>query len=323
MIRREFLLFFAVGAPAARQWLGGAPALTAPEGTVLTDPTHQHSAPASPPSKLDRISVSTWSFHNYFQTTRRKNFTLPGPMLELLAFPEMIVSRYKVHRFEFCAPHFDSLEPDYLQELKSALVRTRSHLVNIPVDIKELGIGGGLSDPSKSVRDTVIKACKNWINVAATLGAKSVRCDPGKMNPENLVPTAQSYRELAAYGKTKGIMVIVENHGGVGSEHPEDLIKLAKLVGANFGALPDFGNFPNEDTREKGLPMLFPFAYVVCHAKGLDIGPDGEEKRYDFPKAIQASKRAGFKGIYSIEYEGPGDPYVGVQKTLDELLKYL
>jgi hypothetical protein len=110
----------------------------------------------------------------------------------------------------------------------------------------------------------------------------------------------------------------------VGSEHPEELVKLFKDVENDFfGALPDFGNFPDELTRERGLDLLFPYASVVCHAKGLDIGPDGVEKKYDFPKAIEISKKAGFKGIYSIEYEGPGDPYAGVQKTLDELLRCL
>jgi sugar phosphate isomerase/epimerase len=323
MKRREFLVGFAVGAPMVRLWLGGSPTVAAQEGAAPAHSAPKHSALANPPSKLDRISISTWSFHNYFQSTREKEFTLPGPMLELLSYPEMIVDRYKVHHFEFCAPHFASREPAYLQELKSALARTRCQLVNIPVDIDELDIEGGLSDPSQKVRDRVVNACKKWIDVAATLGAKSVRCDPGKMDPQNLTPTAQSYRELAAYGKTKGIMVIVENHNGVGSEHPEDLIRLAKLVGTNFGTLPDFGNFPDEVTREMGLPILFPYAHVVCHAKGLEIGADGEEKRFDFPKAIQASKQAGFKGIYSIEFEGPGDPYLGVQRTLDELLKYL
>jgi sugar phosphate isomerase/epimerase len=323
MFRREFLARFTAGATAARGWLCGAPTVAAQKAAAPTHPAHKHAAPASPPSKLDRISISTWSLHNYFQTTREKEFDLPGPMLALLDFPEMIVDRYKVHHFEFCSPHFASLELAYLQELRSALIRTHSHLVNIPVDIEELEIEGGLSDPSKIVRDKVVAASKPWIDIAAKLGAKSVRCDPGKMDPEDLAPTAQSYRALAAYGMAKGIQVIVENHGGVGSEHPEDLVRLAKLVGANFGALPDFGNFPDEETREKGLPVLFPLAHVVCHAKGLDIGADGEEKQYDFPKAIQASKKAAFKGIYSIEYEGAGDPYLGVQKTLDELLKYL
>ncbi len=324
MIRREFLTRFATAAAAARLLPGdGTLAFAQQKGGTPAHPVHQHPHPPSPPSKLDRISISTWSLHNYFQTTRDKEFNLPGSMLALLDFPEMIVDKYKVHHFEFCAPHLASIEPSYLQELKSRLVRAHSQLVNIPVDIPELEIEGGLSDPDKKVRDTGVNACKKWIDIAATLGSKSVRCDPGKMNPEDLEPTAQSYRALAAYGKTKGIHVIVENHGGVGSEHPEELVKLFKLVGANFGALPDFGNFPDEDTREKGLPLLFPYAPVVCHAKGLDIGEDGVEKQYDFPKAIAASKKAGFKGIYSIEYEGPGDPYVGVQRTLDELLKYL
>jgi sugar phosphate isomerase/epimerase len=194
----------------------------------------------------------------------------------------------------------------------------------MPVDIDELWDQGGLSDSDKSKRAWAIDAYKKWIDVAHTLGVKSVRCDPGKMDPEHLERTAESYKSLVSYAAPKGVHVIIENHGGVGSEHPDELVKLFKLVGlANIGALPDMGNFPDEETREKGLAMLYPYAHVVTHAKGLDIGDDGVEKKYDFPKAIEISKRAGFKGIYSIEYEGAGDPYVGIQRTLDELLKYL
>jgi sugar phosphate isomerase/epimerase len=151
-----------------------------------------------------------------------------------------------------------------------------------------------------------------------------VRCDPGKMNPQNLAPTVESYKALAAHGKARGVHVIIENHGGVGSEHPEELVKLFQEVGSDyFGALPDFANFPDEATRERGLKLLFPHAHVVCHAKGLEFDATGKETKYDFAGAIAASRQAGFKGVYSIEFEGPGDPYVGVQKTLDELIKYL
>jgi hypothetical protein len=55
----------------------------------------------------------------------------------------------------------------------------------------------------------------------------------------------------------------------------------------------------------------------------LDFDSAGNETKFDFPKCIEISKKAAFKGVYSIEYEGPGGPYEGVQKTLDELLKYL
>jgi sugar phosphate isomerase/epimerase len=245
-------------------------------------------------------------------------------MLALIDFPEMIADRYQVHNLEFCAPHFASTEKTYLQEVKGRLVRAHSRVVNMPVDIDELWAGGGLSDPDQSVRDAAVNASKIWIDVAQTIGSKSVRCDPGKFNPADLSPTLESYKRLAAYGRAKGVHVIIENHGGVGSEHPEELVKFFEQAGPDVvGALPDFGNFPDEATREKGLPLLFPYAHVVCHAKGLEFDAAGNETKYDFPKCIEISKKAAFTGVYSIEYEGSGEPYEGVQKTLDELLKYL
>jgi sugar phosphate isomerase/epimerase len=312
MIRRDFITRIAGGAAALA--LGGE----------LSGNTRRRPAGVDASGKRSRISISTWSLHNYFQATREKDCTLPGNMLALLDFPEMIADRYKVHNLEFCAPHFASTEKAYLQELKSRLVRAHSRLVNIPVDIKELWAGGGLSDPDGEVRDAAVSGAKAWIDIAVAVGSKSVRCDPGKINPENLSPTVESYTRLAAYGRPKGVVVIIENHGGVGSEHPQELVELFKKVGTErVGALPDFGNFPDEDTREKGLALLFPYAHVVCHAKGLEFDAGGSETKFNFPKCIDISKKAGFKGIYSIEYEGAGDPYEGVQKTLDELLKYL
>jgi hypothetical protein len=283
-----------------------------------------HAARYSGNDKLHRVAISSWSFHKYFQATRDKDFKLAGEMLALLDFPEMIAQRYDVHTLEMVAPHFASTEPAYLQELKSKLALAHSHLVNIPVDIKEIRNEGGLSDAKAEVRQGAIEASKKWIDIAKTLGARSVRCDPGKINPDDLSPTIDSYRKLAAYGKSKGICVIIENHGGVGSEHPEELVKIFKGVGGEFiGALPDFGNFPDEKTRQHGLPVLFPYARTVCHAKGLEFDANGNETKFNFQKCVEIAKQAGYKGVYSIEYEGPGDPYQGVQMVVAELVRYL
>lgn len=273
--------------------------------------------------KRQRISLSSWSLHNYFQATREKDFNQPGDMLALLDFPEMAADKYGLHNMEFCAPHFASTEPTYLQELKNRLGRAHSHVVNIPVDIEEIWTKGGLSDPDAEVRGDAVTAARRWIDIAAIIGSKAVRCDPGKMDAQNLAPTVESYKALTSYGSSKGVHVIIENHGGVGSEHPEELVKLFKDVGGNVGALPDFANFPDEATRERGLALLFPYARVVCHAKGLEFDANGNETRFDFPKCVEISKQVGFKGVYSIEFEGPGDPYAGCQKVLDNLVKYL
>jgi sugar phosphate isomerase/epimerase len=315
--RREFLTGIAAGSALA-PWMA-ADGFTALQTARRTRRPAPHSV-----GKHTRIAISSWSFHNYFQSTREKGFNQPGSMLALLDFPEMIVDRYKVHNFEFVAPHFASTEATYLRELKTHLVRAQGRLVNIPVDIAEIDTAGGLSDPDVNVRDRAIEASKKWIDVAHNLGAGAVRCDPGKMDPADLTPTVASYETLAAYGKSKGVRVIIENHSGVGSEHPEELVKLFKQVGGDsIGALPDFGNFPDETTRERGLPLLFPFARVVCHAKGLEFDASGNETRYDFAGCIAIAKKAGYKGVYSIEYEGADDPYEGVQKVVNELEKYL
>jgi sugar phosphate isomerase/epimerase len=280
-----------------------------------------HHTPVAP-SRLDRVGVSTWSFHKLFEAT--DDGSPPGARLALLDFPQMIADRYQVHNLEFVAPHFASLEPAYLEELKASLRRARSRLINIPVDIPEIQEGGGLSDPSPEIRNAAIAGSKQWIDIARQLGARSVRCDPGGMNPEDLTLTIDSYRRLAAYGHAKGIDVLIENHGQVGSEHPGALVKIFRAVGGTFiGALPDFGNFPDEATRLRGLPLLFPYARTVCHAKGLRLDAKGTEAAFDFGGCVAISKQAGYKGVYSIEYEGAGDPYQGVQGVVNELLRYL
>jgi len=274
-------------------------------------------------SKAVRIGISTWSFHNLFTATHDKEAApISGAPLDARNFPDLIADRYHVHELEIVAPHI-STETSYIRDLKDRLDKAHSHLVNIPVDIEEVWHAGGLSDPDVKVREKTISACTKWIDIARELGARSVRCDPGKMNPADLSPTISSYRALASYGASKGIFVVIENHGGVGSEHPEELVELFKAVGKNCGALPDFGNFPNETTRQNGLKLLFPFARTVCHAKGLQFDAGGNETAFDFAQCVNTAKSAGFRGVYSIEIGRQGDPYEKVQLVANELLRYL
>ena len=316
MLRRDFLARLAGGVAASAGGLGEAWAYT----------RKKHKAPKAPSvsSKLDHIAVSTWSLRNYFRATRSPDCELPGPMLALLDFPDTIVDRYKVRRFEYCASHFASLETAYIREIKYVLAHTHTNIVNLSVDIEECGSEGTFSDPDPEKRQAALEAVERWVDVARALGVKSISVGPGKVDPEDLARTAESYKELTAYAQKKSVHVVVENADTLGSDDPQQLLALLRLAGpARLGALPNFANFPDEPTRQSGLAMLFPYAQNVCHAKSLEFSADGAETTYDFPAAVETARKAAFRGIYSIQFDGSGDPYVGIQKTLDELVRYL
>lgn len=275
-------------------------------------------------AKLDRIAISSYCFHNFFTKTRYEGAPkLEGKPMELVELPELFADRFHVHNLEVVAPHFASQEPSYLKEVVARLKRTHSRIVDVPVDIGELWDKPGLSSADKKTRARAVSLYKPWFDVAHAVGARSVRCDPGKINSADLTPTIKSYRELAAYAKPLGLYVIVENHGGVGSEHPEELVRILSEAGEQTGTLPDFGNFPDEDTRVRGLKALFPLARTVCHVRDTEGDGKGGLVHFDLQRCLRISREAGYKGLYSIEAEAEGDVYANVQHVLDEVLKFL
>jgi hypothetical protein len=236
---------------------------------------------------LDRICVSTWAFHEAFENGE----------LRILEFPEMIADRFGVHNLEVVAPHFGDADPADLEE---RLRRAGSRIVNIPIDIKELWETPSLSSPAPAVRDHAIALYSAWIDRAHAVRVPSVRCDPGLLNLEDLSPTVSSYRSLVAYGAERAVEVSVENHGSA-CAHPEQLAEVLRASGA--AALPDFGNFPDEATRDRGLRVLFPLAKSICHAKLLP----------SIARCIEIAEESGFRGVYSIES-------ADVQAVIDALL---
>ena len=297
MKRREFMIHSGAGALA----------LCASSGARAQSSAQDSGA------KRARICVSSWSFHNLFTATHDKKAPPLDKPLKALDFPEMIADRYHVHNLEIVSPHFESSEPSYLRELKVRLERAHSRLVNIPVDYDELWEKPALSASDSKEREQAISMYAKWIDIAHEMGARSVRCDPGIINLADPSPTIDSYKTLVSHGRAKGIRVVVENHG-TASEHPEELVEILKASGA--GALPDFGNFPNEETRARGLRLMFPLAVTVCHAK---LNP----ARFDFGRCMQMSKAANYQGVYSIEAGGRGDVYEAVQQVVDALLQNL
>lgn len=173
---------------------------------------------------------------------------------------------------------------------------------------------GNLGDSDSTARNKAVENHYPWVDVAAFLGAKTVRVNAaGQGTAEEVAKNAaDGLAKLGKYGAEKGINIVVENHGGYSSDGSW-LAGVMKAVNMdNVGTLPDFGNFciergpdgcVKEYDRYKGIAELMPYAKGVS-AKTNDFDADGNEANMDYARIMKIVKDSGFKGNVGIEYEG-------------------
>ncbi len=164
---------------------------------------------------------------------------------------------------------------------------------------------GNLGDADPEARMASVENHKPWVDVAAFLGAKTIRVNAaGEGTAEEVAANAvDGLSKLGEYGASKGINVVVENHGGYSSDGKWLSGVMTKVGMDNVGTLPDFGNFFEYD-RYLGMEELMPFAKGVS-AKSHEFDAEGNEIHSDFLRIMKIVKASGFKGYVGIEYEGP------------------
>jgi hypothetical protein len=264
-------------------------------------------------NKLDRVAVMTSYFGTRMPDTRDKGHPVVTKDLNLLDFPDMIADHFQIHNVELQQVYFPSTEPAYFRELLGRLKKAKSRVSNMPLEFDEQGTPGIISvcsaDPE--IRRNTIELTKQWIDHAATLGSPSVMVNQGDIAPDGVATAVEGLKIVSAYGKRKNVAVTMENRG---KTTPETLVKVIQDSGTF--ANPDIGNFPDEETRARGLRLLYPLSHGNTHVK---MNPE----RMDFDKAIAISKEMGYKGLYSIEANRivAPEPLEAVRIVLDELLK--
>ncbi len=267
--------------------------------------------------KLEHVSVMTSYYGTRMPDVRDHGAPKVKKDLDLRDFPDMMADHFHIHNVEVQQMYFpeDGLSA-YLTDFRNRLRKAKSRVTNMPLEFDDQGTPGIISicssDP-KIQQETIAKT-KQWVDHAAFLGSPSIMINQGsKLEADKLGPAIEGLKTLVAYGKSKGIAILVENRG---TTPPEVLVQLIKAAGAYSN--PDIGNFTDEDARERGLRLLYPLSHGNTHVK---IMPD----RYDFAKILAISKEMGFKGHYSIESgrQLAPDPFQATQMILTELLKYI
>ena len=224
---------------------------------------------------------------------------LPGIELTSYYFPDYAPDR--------------GADPDYLRSL--AL-----HCQRAGVSISGGAIRNDFCVPADR-RDAEIDAVKAWVDAYATLGAPVIRVFAGKIpkgaTAEQAIANCIEATQIACdYAATKGVMLALENHGGITAE-ADDLLAIVRGVQSPaFGVNFDSGNFRTADPYGD-LAKIAPYA-VNAQIK-VKIGPRDAPEETDFARVVGILKDAGYGGWVALEYEEGGDTKARVVEYLDTL----
>ena len=272
------------------------------------------------------------------------------PGLNVYSFLELLNANIKdaskgVDLFGVCdfaaKQNFDAVDltgyffPGYPKAPTDAYInRIKRHAHNLGLDISGTGVSNDFTAADKTVRANGVEIIKDWIEVAARLGAPSVRVfadarDPFKKwqdassnaNREDVEAwIAEALHGCAEHGEKFGVVVAVQNHGDFiisGTEH----LALLQRVGHDWcRALVDTGKYMTDDTYAD-------IALMVPHAVNWQIKETlrsrTDSPRTDFRKLVKIIREGGYRGYLPIETlamrRKDYDPFVEVAKVLAEL----
>lgn len=239
-----------------------------------------------------KIALSSYSLRDHV-----------GREISYWDFPRYARETFGITAVEIIQRDITKVDADGIDRLREGLSAAGVTLVSLPIDL------GHISRPDAAKRAHDLRLIELWLDVAADLG-----CPIARVNSRDgdLDLAIESYRRLVDYGQTRGVTVVMENHGGLSANRETARAILAAVPG--LGTAPDFGNF-REDERYDVLAEWAPRAKIV-HAKTFDFDDDGRMTAFDFARCVRIVDDAGYDGYYSIEFEGDGDQVDGVKRSL-------
>lgn len=267
------------------------------------------------------IALAGWSINRRF---RREH-----DPLKLLDYPRLAVEEFEINRIELNSPFFvyenqsqqatSPIPADYLKQLKAAADAAGVKIVGIAVDGH-----GNLASVDTAERKQAVENHRKWFDICRALGCGAFRTNSGgkgnQSTPQEIDAATESFAQLAKWAEQVGITLLMENHWGI-SVNPDTMVQIITAVNSpNFGALADFGNFPDE-YRLEGLRKIAPYTKFV-HAKFLEFDADGEDRRINGKACIEIFKNVNYRGLFGIEFEGKGDDHEGVVKSKALLERY-
>jgi sugar phosphate isomerase/epimerase len=218
---------------------------------------------------------------------------------------------------ELTSYYFPSTDNTYLAEIKR-----QAHREGLA--ISGTAVGSDFAQPDPDRRREHVQMTLDWIQHSVTLGAPTLRVFAGGVRAGQTHDEAASnvvacLQECAEAAWQHGVMLALENHGGL-TESAEGTLRLLRAtdrpaVGLNL----DFGNFHGDMYSQ--FEACAPYA-VATHAKShatIEAGRPETRVSVDYNRVRDLLNRAGYRGFIAIEYEEAEPADTAVPRFVQEL----
>lgn len=194
------------------------------------------------------------------------------------------------------------------------------------LDISGTGVRNDFTLPEGSEREAHITLVRQWIEVAAKLGAPVVRVFAGKELAKGQDTAVVFDRVIdgistcVAYGKQKGVMVVLQNHNEF-LKTAEEVLHIRERIDSDwFGLNVDIGSLRQGDPYAE-IAKLAPYAYTWQIKE--NVYRNGKEEKTDLKKIVSILRETGYRGYIPLETLGAGDPKIKITRFLKEVQQAL
>ncbi|MFN8092496.1 MAG: sugar phosphate isomerase/epimerase family protein [Vicinamibacteria bacterium] len=255
-----------------------------------------------------RLGLAAYSMRDHLQGKLQ-------PAMTLHDFLEKAAA-WDVDAVELTSYYFpDEITPAYVSGLKR-----HCHLLGL--EVSTTPIRNTFTVPAGPARDKDVAHVKRWLQIASDLGSSAIRifagdAPKGTDEAQARRHCVEAIEECADEAARQGVFLALENHGGVVAT-PQGLLEIVQAVKSEwFGVNFDSGNFHGPDPYAD-LETIAPYA-VTAQAK-VEIQPAGQPKQAaDLGRVTAILRKAGYRGVVSLEYEAAEAPLTAIPRYLEAL----
>jgi sugar phosphate isomerase/epimerase len=281
------------------------PAMMMPSPAAAIDPIKR-----TGPSRM-KLSLAAYSF--------RDALSGPKKSMTLDDFVDL-ASTYDLEGVEPTSYYFpEPPTPEYCRSL-------RRHALIQGLSISGTAVRNTFTHPPGPQLDKEIEHVKRWVDLAAELHAPTIRIFAGDLQKGTTEADARKWcidaiHRACEHAATHGIVLALENHGGIVTTADQLLGIVREVRSEWFGVNLDTGNFRSADPYGD-VAKVAPYAVVTQVKSEMSAGGKARQPA-DFARVVKILKDVNYRGYLVLEYEAEEPPQKAVPRHLNQLRKLI